>query len=469
MHLVDAPSPALRSPANTLGFKIEAFQNRYLAPGSSRVDAIVSVTSDPNVQAARELVVGFIVDKSGSMAGGRIEAVHGAVSKAIAMLADGTWFFVVAFDGDAYVIVKETQASPASKPWAAGVVAQIQAAGGTAMSTGLRAARGVFERAPNAIRQAIFLTDGKNEGEKPPAVLEELKRCEGVFECDCWGVGTDWQVGEVQTIAKALLGKAAIIPSPEGVEAAFRGAIEKASGKALKDVRFRLWTPQGASIAFVKQVNPTIEDLTAKAREISPQIREYLTGSWGGGETRDFHVTVDVKSGKVGDEMLAARPSVLYLESSSGAWVEKEDKAAEGRIFATWTGDDTLSSRLDHTVAHYTGQDELAEAIQKGLELREQGHEAQATQLLGRAVKIAHASNNVEMTQRLAKVVEVVDAGSGTVRLKKDVKKAATMDLQLESRTTKRVAKRAVNDGGSAPKPSVHDGGSAPKPPAGTA
>jgi hypothetical protein len=49
------------------------------------------------------------------------------------------------------------------------------------MSTGLRVARGIFERAPNAIRQAIFLTDGKNEGEKPQAVLDELKRCEGMF------------------------------------------------------------------------------------------------------------------------------------------------------------------------------------------------------------------------------------------------------------------------------------------------
>src|ERR1051326_7120168 len=79
-------------------------------------------------------------------------------------------------------------------------------------------------------------------------------------------------------------------------------AIEKASGKALKDVRFRLWTPQGASIAFVKAVNPTIEDLTGKAREISPQVRDYMTGSWGGGETRDFHITVDVKAGKAGEE-----------------------------------------------------------------------------------------------------------------------------------------------------------------------
>jgi flavin-binding protein dodecin len=426
-----------------MAFKIEAFQNRHLAPGTTRVDAILSVSADPSLEASGELVVGFIVDKSGSMANGRIEAVQQAVAKAINMLADGTWFFVVAFDGNAYVILRETQASPDSKRWAAGQIAQLSASGGTAMSSGLRAARSVFERAPNAIRRAIFLTDGKNEGEKMAAVTEELKRCDGVFECDCWGVGTDWQVGEVQAIAQALLGKASLIPSPEGVEAAFRDAIAKASGKALKDVRLRLWTPQGATLAFVKQVNPTIEDLTAKARVISPQIHEYMTGSWSGGEARDFHVAIDVKAGKVGDEMLACRPSIAYLQAAPGAaWAEVEEKAPDARVLATWTADETLSSRLDHHVAHYTGQDELAAAIQGGLEARERGQDAHATQLLGRAVKLAHTSNNAEMTQRLSKVVDVLDAGSGTVRLKKDVKKAATMDLQLESRTTKRVAKR---------------------------
>lgn len=425
-----------------MAFKLEAFQNRHLAPGQARVDAIISVTADPSLKSSGELVIGFIVDKSGSMAHGRMEAVQGAVAKAIGALADGTWFFVVAFDGNAYVILRETRANAESKRWAAGQIAHLQASGGTAMSTGLRAARGIFEKAPNAIRRAIFLTDGKNEGEKRKVVADELARCEGVFECDCWGVGTDWQVGEVQTISQALLGKASLIPSPEGVEAAFREAIARAGAKALKDVRLRLWTPQGATIAFVKQVNPTIEELTGKAREISAQVREYMTGSWAGGEARDFHVVIDVKAGKVGDEMLACRPSVVYQQSSGGSWAEIEDKAPEARIFGTWTADETRSSRLDHHVAHYTGQDELAVAIQEGLDLREKGLEAQATQRLGRAVKLAAASNNADMTQRLAKVVDVIDAGAGTVRLKKDVKKAATMELQLESRTTKRVAKR---------------------------
>ena len=70
--------------------------------------------------------------------------------------------------------------------------------------TGLREARRLFEQAPNAIRQAIFLTDGKNEAESKGKVGDELMKSDGLFECDCWGVGTDWRVGEVQEIARAL-------------------------------------------------------------------------------------------------------------------------------------------------------------------------------------------------------------------------------------------------------------------------
>ncbi len=432
-----------------MAFKLEAFQNKFLPPGQGRVDAILTVTADAQHQAGAggPLVVGFIVDKSGSMAGERIEAVRRAVSTAISIIPDGTWFFVVAFDSSSQVVVSEVVASAQSRAEAMAALRRLNAGGGTAMSTGLASARAIFERAPNAIRQAVFLTDGKNESESSGNVAAQLQACEGLFQCDCWGVGTDWRVGEVQQIAEELLGKASLVPDPGGIESAFRGAIEKASSKALKDVRVRLWTPQGAGIAFVKQANPSLEDLTPRGRVVTPQVREFMTGSWGPGESRDFHVGIDVKPGGVSEEMLAARPSLVWLESAAGAWVEKEEKPPAARIFATWTADDVQSSRIDPHVAHYTGQGELAAAIQQGLDLREQGNEAAATQLLGRAVKIAHESGNVDMTQRLAKVVEVVDVAAGTVRLKRDVSKAAAMDLELESRTTKRVKKAPAGGG----------------------
>lgn len=433
-----------------MGFEIEAFQNRFLAPGQARVDAILSVTAptlanqtaNSVATAAGPLAVGFILDKSGSMEGERLNAVKLAVTQAIDLLPPNAVFFVVAFDALAHVVVQPTEATPEAKRSAASKIQAVYSFGGTAMSRGLDAAKSMFLRCPNSIKQAIFLTDGKNESEQPSEVERQLTACEGLFQADCWGVGTDWHVGEVQEIARRLLGKASLIPNASGIREAFRNATTKAASRSFKDVRLRLWTPQGSRLVFVKQVNPTIEVLTDRAVEVTPQLRDYFTGAWSAGETRDFHIILDVRAGQPGDEMLALRPSVTYEVSSGAAWQTVEDKCPNGRVFANWTDDSSLTSRLDKTVAHYTGQDELAGAIQQGLELRERGEEAAATQLLGRAVQIAHQSGNTDMTQRLSKVVEVVDPSLGTVRLKKRVERADAMELQLESRTTKRVSRK---------------------------
>jgi len=418
-------------------FAIEAFQNPYLADGAERVDAIVSVTATggPAAGATPPLLLGFIIDTSGSMQGDRIRAVRTAVESAVQLLDERARFFVVAFANYARVVVPPTAATTTAKAGAAAAVHALEASGGTAMSQGLAAARSLFANEPEAIAECLFLTDGKNESEPPGEVEHELARCEGVFSCDCWGVGTDWRVGEVQQIARSLLGKASLIPEAQGIEGAFRAAVDKAQAKSVKDVRLRVWTPAGAGILSLKQVSPTIEDLTGRAAPVSAQVADYDTGAWGPGESRDYQLAIQVTPGRVGDEMLAARPTVVYRGTDGS---EAEVKAPSARVFASWTADASLSSRLDGTVAHYNGQDELASAIQQGLEAREQGDEASATQLLGRAVQIAHESENEEMTTRLSKVVEVVDPAQGTVRLKKAVTKAAEMDLELESTTTRR-------------------------------
>ena len=69
--------------------------------------------------------------------------------------------------------------------------------------------------------------------------------------------------------------------------------------------------------------------------------------------------------------------------------------------------------RINGSVAHYTGQAELAQAIQDGLEARKRGDEDTATAKLGRAVALAEQSGNEGTAKLLAKVVDVVDAAPG--------------------------------------------------------
>src|SRR5271168_1484428 len=83
-------------------------------------------------------------------------------------------------------------------------------------------------------------------------------------------------------------------------------------------------------------------------------------------------------------------PSIVYTEGG------QETKVSGTPVVASWTGDETLSARINEQVAHYTGQAELAETIQKGLEARAQGDVDAATRFLGRAAKLAHDSGNEE-------------------------------------------------------------------------
>jgi hypothetical protein len=170
---------------------------------------------------------------------------------------------------------------------------------------------------------------------------------------------------------------------------------------------------------------------------MKPQLREYPTGAWGRGESRDFHFCIEVAPGAVGDEVLAGRASLVYVENGV------ENKVAEARILAIWTDDEAKSTKIDRVVAHYTGQAELADSIQLGLEARAHGDTERATALLGKAVKIAAESGNEATARLLRQVVDVEDADTGTVRLKQAVAKEDSMALETRSTKTARIVKGA--------------------------
>ena len=197
-------------------------------------------------------------------------------------------------------------------------------------------------------------------------------------------MGTGWQVSELRKISTALLGTVDIVPDPAGLAADFEEMMRGAMSKQLPDVLLRVWTPQQATVRFVKQVAPAIDDLTGRRVPSGAQAGDYPTGAWAPGESRDYHVGIQVYAGNVGQEMLAARVSLL-ASSPNG-----EQVLGQGLVRATWTEDEALSARISAQVAHYTGQAELAEAIQEGLEAGKRGDAETATARLGRAVALAH-------------------------------------------------------------------------------
>ncbi|QIS13021.1 hypothetical protein [Nocardia arthritidis] len=139
---------------------------------------------------------------------------------------------------------------------------------------------------------------------------------------------------------------------------------------------------------------------------------------------------MQVEPAAPGREKLAARITVVAGEEVLG----------QGLVKAVWTDDAELSARISRRVAHYTGQAELARAVQEGLAARKSGDVQTATAKLRRAVALAAESGN-EGTAKLLRGVVEVDERSGTVRLRSQVQAADEMALDARSTKTARVRK----------------------------
>ncbi|WP_328312775.1 VWA domain-containing protein [Streptomyces sp. NBC_00442] len=448
------------SKSNVPQFSVEVYQNEFLPEGGREVNAIVTVASTgggtlggaPLTTAAASpahipgqaptAAVVIMVDCSGSMdyPPTKMRNARDATAAAIDTLRDGVAFAVVAgthiarevYPGNGRLATADAQTRAQAKE----ALRKLTAGGGTAIGTWLRLTDRLLGAADVPIRHGILLTDGRNEHESPEDLRSALQACAGRFTCDARGVGTDWEVKEVTSIASALLGTADIVADPANLAADFTRMMENAMGKEVADVAIRLWTPVGVEIKFVKQVAPTVAELTGRRTEAGPRAGDYPTGSWGD-ESRDYHVCVQVPQANVGQEMLAARVSLIVPDREGGA----PQVLSQGLVRAVWTDDMAASTSINPQVAHYTGQAELAHVIQQGLDARKSGDVDGATAKLGRAVQLAAASGNADTAKLLAKVVDVVDEATGTVRLKAKVAEADEMTLETRSTKTVRVKK----------------------------
>ncbi len=423
-------------------FTADVYQNEFLPAGGTDVHAVVTVTCRGAGTAGQtgegEAAEIIIVDTSGSMQGDKIIAAQTAAAAAIDQILDGTWFAIIAGTDGATrafpypnAVSAMVRMEPGARAEAKRAVARFVAGGGTAMGSWLRLAKRIFEATPQVTqRHAILLTDGRNQSEPPEVLASSVREVQSTFQCDCRGVGADWDVAELRGVATALLGTVDLIPDARSMPAVFEELMQQAMGRGVADAQLRIWAPQGASVLFVRQVSPTVEDLTGRRVDVNPLTAAFPTGAWGD-ESRDYHVAVRLPAKPVGSEQLAARVQVAV----------RDQVVAGGLVKALWSDDDALTARINPEVAHYTGQAELAKAIQDGLAARASGDESTARLKLGRAVQLAEQTGNNEATSRLKKVVDVEDAATGKVSLRRDVDRLDEMALDTSSTKTTRVKK----------------------------
>jgi hypothetical protein len=101
------------------------------------------------------------------------------------------------------------------------------------------------------------------------------------------------------------------------------------------DVSLRLWTPLGATLTVLREREraPAARDLGDRAIRFDDRTAEYPAGRWTDG-AREYELAIALPAGRAGDEMLAARFSVVVGDEVAG----------RARIAVTWTDDERIAA-----------------------------------------------------------------------------------------------------------------------------
>jgi hypothetical protein len=208
----------------------------------------------------------------------------------------------------------------------------------------------------------------------------------------------------------------------------FRELTERVMSRAVAQVEMRVGTPPGATTRFLKQVEPEIVDLTPRAVPVDARTVAFGTGAWSPGESRDYHLCVEVPPPGPRERMRAARVGVT---------VGGDPAADPVSVQVTGTDDPPLNTRMNPRIAQVTRQGELATAIQEGLAARAAGDESRALERFGAAVRLAAAAGNGALLTELATVVHIDDSATGRVRPRRQVDRIDEMRLDTHSTRTR--------------------------------
>lgn len=150
----------------------------------------------------------FVVDRSGSMAGDKIEKAREAAIQGIRALRIEDRFAVVAYDDQVEVVVPSTEATPESRAEAERRIAAIDERGSTDLCGGWTAGCDEVARAlgTDAVGRCLLLTDGlANQGVTEPGILaaraDDLRRRR--IATSALGIGADFDEALLAAMAEA--------------------------------------------------------------------------------------------------------------------------------------------------------------------------------------------------------------------------------------------------------------------------
>ena len=232
--------------------------------------ALVDIVPTKNLSTSRlPLNLCFILDKSTSMQGLRLQQVKEATRQIIDQLEPNDVFSLIIFSDRSEVLIPAQKGM--NKALAKSIISTIQPSGGTEMFQGLLAGLQEIQkhRSDQVVNHILLLTDGQTYGDEEDCRHQAEWAGQNQIGISTTGIGTDWNEDLLDEISNASGGLSSYIDSPRKIVSVFNSAIRELSTIMAREVTLQIKPAPNIDLHKVYQITPYIRPLEATDTQLN--------------------------------------------------------------------------------------------------------------------------------------------------------------------------------------------------------
>lgn len=258
--------------------------------------------------------IALVIDRSGSMEGGRLEDVRRATKNLVAQLEDEDAVALISYGSDYRVDLPLTNVG-GQRARIARVLDDLVEGGGSHLSAGLRAGHRALVAAPKrAHRQVILLTDGNaNQGITDPALLEEMVvvgRKRGLH-LSTLGVGLDFDEDLLARLASAGGGQYRFVEDSLDLGASLLEAAEDLDAVVAREVVVELELGPGFRLR---------DAVPHRSKMRDDGVYQVSLGTLRLGDVEELHLPLEARSHQSGPPIQFRMALTKALDGSECSW-----------------------------------------------------------------------------------------------------------------------------------------------------
>ncbi len=365
-----APPPGPQTGGDVL--KLTAsLSDPYLLAGSTREVFLKADIEAANVSGTGRAPVNLalVLDRSGSMAGEKIEQCRRAARQLVEQLDSRDRFALITFGSDVTTLIGSELATPDAKARMLAAIDSIAELGGTNISGGVEAAVSELERHRSAfgVSRIVLMSDGQaNEGIADPAGLSAMARriSSQNLTLSSIGVGLDFNERVMESLAEYGGGSYHFLSNAEQLGSIFGGELQQAVATVAI----------GSSLVVHPAPGVTVADVYGYFSELSGGATSVRLPDFTSGQRRKVVLRLLVPASSPGN-VEVARVSLNYVD------VNKSHAAGSVQVSvaASVTPDSTLAlTSRNKDVAAVAAHAHALQAMRKASAFAQDGRHEEA-------------------------------------------------------------------------------------------